>query len=849
MDFMNILKRIILVNSWPNGNRKFRVFDVDGGAILQGGNGVGKTSTLILPLLFFGARPSDVMKASKKKKDKFVSRYLPTDSSYIAFEYVKNNQSKLVIVHSQDGENLHYLFCEAEFSDKLFLDESSNFVKIENLRNHLSITHGVSVFKKRFSVMDYREIIQSAKRLPASHKDYKSINEAKARFSLCENNESIAGSEKVAISIISSKPSFQSIKELIAQEIEIFDIGVQDQLSKETNVKELQKQATVIRQAKGFLKHENSVRQLSIHSRAIKNLEDELAILKFQAVQRLKSQDLNLTQAQSEKDILTKEFVDYEAKHNEVSRQYNEDISQLKGDIKDVENRISVLKDKYQSYQENGIEDKRRKGDAVNDLENELAVLNKQMESLNGSFEKIESLYQRQIDELDKSLARRLKEEENRLSALKDKEIQEQEKIREKMQEFLEILSTSHDENLKKIIDDQTNIKVEIGKLQQIASSPSSPEIKRITKEIDQLNQQLSEKTSLRNSIHEQLMDVYKNRSENDREIDINRGQEDKCHRDLESLHKSIEECNKSLENVDSMLFFKIAKLSAHKANIASRALTIGLLKTPVKEDVQVFDDGDNRLLGIDFDTNHLPPQEILDKSQLENRLSRLEQAKQEQIDTQQKIFRKRKELDQQSHELNQKKNRLEVELGVLKNKIEQINLQTTKSENDLKTEAKIKKEQTKKALQEHEVLLEGLKGKELSLRDDYEATKAKIKDGAQNELTESKNRMADKKAEFDRYKSEQLISHQNELAELEIRKRADLNAEGAPIEAIENCRNAIYKKTEILRDAKEAKEEYEKYSIWFELEYSRLPVDWIQSFVHKDTLKCDLTIRMEMAI
>jgi hypothetical protein len=25
--------------------------------------------------------------------------------------------------------------------------------------------------------------------------------------------------------------------------------------------------------------------------------------------------------------------------------------------------------------------------------------------------------------------------------------------------------------------------------------------------------------------------------------------------------------------------------------------------------------------------------------------------------------------------------------------------------------------------------------------------------------------------------------------------------------------------------------------------------VDWIQSFVHKDTLKCDLTIRMEMAI
>ena len=69
---MNYLKKIILVNSWPNGNGKFKIIEVDGGTLLQGGNGAGKTSSLILSPLFYGAKPYQVMAASKKPKEKWV---------------------------------------------------------------------------------------------------------------------------------------------------------------------------------------------------------------------------------------------------------------------------------------------------------------------------------------------------------------------------------------------------------------------------------------------------------------------------------------------------------------------------------------------------------------------------------------------------------------------------------------------------------------------------------------------------------------------------------------------------------------------------------------------------------
>jgi DNA repair exonuclease SbcCD ATPase subunit len=820
---MNFLKKVILVNSWPSGSGKFRVFDVDGGAILQGGNGVGKTSTLILPLLFFGARPSDVMRASKKKSDKFVNRYLPTDSSYIAFEYVKDNQSKLVIVHSPDGENLYYLFCDAEFSDKLFLDEHNRFVKVENLRNHLQVNNGVPVYKKRFGVMQYRDIIQSAKRLPLSQNDARTINEAKQRFSLCENNESIAGSEKVAVSIISSSPSFQSIKELIAQEVEIFDGGVQDQLSKETNVKELQQQATIIRQTKGFLSHQDKVKDLSVLSRTINGLENELGQLKHQALKRYEEQESLQSKADAKKEKRANEFTSYESEYNERNREYNKIISQLKGDVSDAQSRVTKLKKEFQAYQESGIEDKRRQGEQVNQLDNEVQLLEKQLESLKGAFEKIDRLYQQQIDALEKSFNERISAEKDRLASDKDKEEAIRQGIQAKQQNELDALATSYQENRQRITIEQTKIEVELGKLDQIITSPSSPELQRLTDYARQLHRALTDKQKAQVQSQESLSGIKEQRSANQAKIDKNKGKQERYKLHIKKLTGEIEDCKKSLRHVDSMLFFKLANLSPQKANIASRALTLDLLKTPVKEEL-VIDTDDNSLLGFELDMSHLPPQQVLDREELERELSNLEQVEQRTRDSLAELSQERIELDQQANELYQHFSNAEVALGQFKLEVEQLESRFEKAETDVKTESRKIKEQAKQSKREQQALLEELETQDKALLGNYESDKDKVKQSANEALNESFERIKAKQSSLRQYEEKQREELNQKVAALEAHKRKDLTEQGAQTEAIESCETSISEQSGKLQAAKDAQAEYERYSAWLDGEYIYLP-------------------------
>lgn len=83
------LKRIHSVNGYKTGS----VLSVDthGGTILLGKNGMGKTTVLRLTLLFFGSSPAEITRKDGANKS-FIDYNLPTDSSYLVFEYVKEGK-------------------------------------------------------------------------------------------------------------------------------------------------------------------------------------------------------------------------------------------------------------------------------------------------------------------------------------------------------------------------------------------------------------------------------------------------------------------------------------------------------------------------------------------------------------------------------------------------------------------------------------------------------------------------------------------------------------------------------------------------------------------------------------
>ena len=82
---LNGLKNIYLYDSYlPNNSTKIELGE--GNSNLTGANGAGKTSTLNLIPIFYGARPDRLMDRSANKLN-FTDYYLPHARSMIVFEY------------------------------------------------------------------------------------------------------------------------------------------------------------------------------------------------------------------------------------------------------------------------------------------------------------------------------------------------------------------------------------------------------------------------------------------------------------------------------------------------------------------------------------------------------------------------------------------------------------------------------------------------------------------------------------------------------------------------------------------------------------------------------------------
>lgn len=815
---MNHLKKVILVNSWVKG--RINQFEVDGGCVIQGGNGAGKTSTLILPLLFFGARPSDVMKASKKSNS-FASRYLPTTSSYVVFEYQKENETFLVIVHSQESDSLIYQFCEGSFEESLFIEGDNKFVDHADIKHHLQSIRNRKV-SRQFKWAQYQDVIQSNKQVRGRDKESRSINEAKAKYSICSPNQSISGAEKVAVSIISSSPSFQSIKELISLEIESFGESVREQLDTRHNDSNLQTQANVLRQAKGFLGKRDMVLDLKSYSSLIDAWGSELGEQRFIA-------ETSLMRNESEKEALSAEIEKLDNERETLEKEYESEsrilvdrIGTIQGQVGELNRTISRTEKTYQKYQEEGIDERRKEALKIESYVTELEHLNIELDALQGKYDQIINLYSNRLAQIDKTHSELVSKERELLSGNIKAQNSLRDDLYQEKSEQLQAISESHSKEIESRNGAYSKAKVEEQRLKSSQKSPSTPELTRLTKERISLQ---SVKDSLIESNSTYLSEKSRfSKLSSNAQLDAVRlnGNIDKKSTDLLGAQDEIEDYKTSLRNVESMLFFRIAELSQEKADLASRALSTKLLKNPVTDTLSIQND-DNLILGIEIDLDGIEPQPILDKTELEQKLTTLYSLE----------HHLKQELSTLNEDLNtfytqQKKFDAEViRFGL---ELKKVAIQLEKSKQDLlqnkqefdieikRFEAYIEEQicDNKTNMSEIETQLVTIKGRQSkehsTLSDDFDKrindTKAEI------QLLE------DAFNSFEEKESKRLAE---EKEAIEQKKQADLNEAGARTDAIEQCRVGIKTATDNWGSAKASKDAYEKYQAWYSTEYETL--------------------------
>ena len=102
---MYLLNRLILIDSYKLG--ELVEVRLDGHTNLNGVNGAGKTTLLRLIPLFFGERPGRLVPKSRVT-DSFAKHYLPNESSYIIFEYQRNEQTCMAVIYAAPSDDQQF---------------------------------------------------------------------------------------------------------------------------------------------------------------------------------------------------------------------------------------------------------------------------------------------------------------------------------------------------------------------------------------------------------------------------------------------------------------------------------------------------------------------------------------------------------------------------------------------------------------------------------------------------------------------------------------------------------------------------------------------------------------------
>ena len=200
------LLRLILIDSYARG--KTVELDVGGHVAITGENASGKTTLLRLFPLFFGEAPSKVIQ-SDENNHKFSRHYLPTQASYVIFEYARRGRCMLSVIHP-DGQSdgVCYRFIDSPYRPDLFRD-ARGLVQSADLTRHLTKL-GVTV-TKALSLSTYRQILQNE-----AGREFRQLA---SLFAFTGSGSRLKHIERVVSSILLRATSFHDLKRMVVTSV------------------------------------------------------------------------------------------------------------------------------------------------------------------------------------------------------------------------------------------------------------------------------------------------------------------------------------------------------------------------------------------------------------------------------------------------------------------------------------------------------------------------------------------------------------------------------------------------------------------------------------------------------
>ena len=375
MDFR--LLRIILIDAYCSS--RIAELDISNHITINGENGAGKTTLLRLLPMFFGERPSRIIRGDAVT-ERFGRYYFPTTSSYVVFEYQRREQKALAVIHanSQSGDGVDYRFIDSEYKPELF-KEDGQVVQSKDIYRHVD-KQGVYITKP-LTLYNYQQIIQNT-----AGRDLRSLA---GRFSFVGGTGRLTHLERVVTGILQRATTFHDLKKMIVSSVISNDESFALRTGKRDLVNwvnEYEAHFSLMAKAPLMTELEQADHYRRITEAGLAKLHARFNLLHDYFVQQVI--DDEALEAAASKDLSNTE-TDFKNRLQVISDQRTIAESRAKT-TRQFLDRLVLRKHEYDA---SAISDKVAKFDSLDSLNAEIAPLTKQLETLEGEVKSLTKVF------------------------------------------------------------------------------------------------------------------------------------------------------------------------------------------------------------------------------------------------------------------------------------------------------------------------------------------------------------------------------------------------------------------------------------------------------------------------
>lgn len=799
------LTRLILIDSYKPGT--LQEIRLDGHTNLNGVNGAGKTTLLRLIPLFFGERPGRLVPKSRVT-DSFAKHYLPNESSYIIFEYRREQQLCLVVIYANlNEEGLCYRFVDKGFEREDFLetrlDGSCYPVSCRNLKKHL-LTRRVNCSNQLTSCSDYRTVMQN---LP--HGKGPELRNLIARYSFCQGvaGRRLKDIEKIVCGMLQRSTDFADLREMLVNCIDEDRDSVTLDTSMDT-LEDWHKEYQAYQQCEAERGQAETLRRLAQEQEQLKRrfgeLHKRLLLLQGRYQQQQEGRQAELAQTESA-------LRDLKVAWESEERERQSTLAAQTAELETLEKQKNRLEQEKADWEARDIQHSIHLAEQQPLLAERLKAEKQGHEQMTAAVRDIDAQFARLKAEKEKNFAEQRHQLESKIQQVRADAREEEARHRAAHDEAREQQRMASHTAQDTLLEVERGLRQHFGALgaqiAQIQPDPALLDAREAKLELQQSLQQQSEEA--KSALDAVNRDIKTNQSHIDKVLQqkqVRQAEKNAIEDQVAQLHRQLD------SEADTLLRF----LREHQPGWGHDIAKVINPELLLRDDLEpMLAQEALGLYGVTLNLEALPADLAADEQRIRERLAEHQHRLAELVLANEQADRQLLDLQKSGEQLRKQCQQAEAERGRLLNAWDNLKAELK----SLQVQIEQSKRQRQQQLQDEKIAVEARLAENQrqleALKQQLQAEERRLA----NQLQETLARLKQETEQYtDRIQQEIVVlegQKQQELRQLEQQRLQSLKENAIDIEALQQLEARIVALDQQLEAARAAAETVEKYRRW----------------------------------